>query len=143
MNHIHKLFWAFLAFLFFAPAMGLSQVASTLSLDAQKVQFSKTQADSLPGQPNRYRCQIKLELPSPKRVAAIHLKVKRTGNNHLIRSVRIPVDKGNRRRKGVGFIRRGKDVYLDIGKLIGNPSYTAIIRIEDRRGRLSAPVNVQ
>ncbi|MEM7371968.1 MAG: hypothetical protein AAF587_25355 [Bacteroidota bacterium] len=131
-----------LAVFIIVPVWGLSQPTSPLSLDAQKVQFTKTPADSLSGQ-SGHRCQIKLELPQPKRVAAIHLKVKRTGNNNLIRSVRIPVDQGNRRRKGVGCIRRGKHVYLNVGKIAGNPNFKAIIRLEDRKGRLSAPVSVQ
>ncbi|MEM7374698.1 MAG: hypothetical protein AAF587_39265 [Bacteroidota bacterium] len=150
MNHIHKHLptsmnnWVVMIFLSIAPVLGLSQPTSPLSLDAHTVQFSKTKVDSLSGQSgNHYRCQIKLELPNPKRVAAIHLKIKRTGNNHLIRSVRIPVDQGNRRRKGVGFIRRGKHVYLNVGKIVGNPKYQAIIHLEDRKGRLSAPVSVQ
>lgn len=132
-------------FLLLIPFMGFSQGQgpSPHQLDSSKVHFVKTAiTDSLSGQ-TRYRCHIRLELPVPKAIRTIKIDVVRNNNNNQVRSARIPVNKGNFRRKRIGFMRRGNKVWLNFGTIPGNPNYTATIQLVDRRGRLTNAVVVQ
>lgn len=137
--------WVVCLLLLMIPLIGFSQGQgpSPHQLDASKVHFFKTAVtDSISGQ-TRYRCQVRLELPVPKAIRAIKIDVVRNNNNNQVRSARIPVNKGNFRRKRIGFMRRGKKVWLNFGTIPGNPNYTATIQLVDRQGRLTNAVAVQ
>ena len=89
-----------------------------------------------------FHCQVSFEIPTGEKITNIHLEVTNRGNTRNIRTAIIPLSHRGRRRNGVGFTIVGNKVWLDLGKIRGNPNYRANIRLENDQGQLSAPIDI-
>lgn len=118
------------------PCWLWSQSPHTASV--AKLKFQARADSAKAGSAAQSQFVMKFELADTTDVEAIVIRIQHNNNSSKKIERAIPFARRRGNRKGVAYLRRGKNVWIDFGMRSGSTNWTAYVATRDKKGNLSS-----